>query len=49
MSLEKRREPRGNKEKEILEESSFRRLDFKPLGEPKEKRIDTEEIKEEIV
>ncbi|MFX0003898.1 MAG: hypothetical protein ACFE9J_10455, partial [Candidatus Hermodarchaeota archaeon] len=49
MSLEKRREPRGNKEKEILEESSFRRLDFKPLGEKGEKKIEIEEIKEEIV
>jgi len=49
MSLEKRREPRGNKEKEILEESSFRRLDFKPLEEKSDKALDIEEIKEEIV
>ncbi len=31
MSLEKRREPRGNKEEVKLEESSFRQLDFTPL------------------
>ncbi len=49
MSLEKRREPRKNKEKEILEESSFRRLDFKPLEEKSDTALDIEEIKEEIV
>ncbi|MDX1798447.1 MAG: hypothetical protein R3255_07350, partial [Candidatus Lokiarchaeia archaeon] len=49
MSLEKRREPRGNKEKKKLQESSFRRLDFKPLGETREVTLETEVIKEEIV
>ncbi|MFX1377587.1 MAG: winged helix-turn-helix transcriptional regulator [Promethearchaeota archaeon] len=49
MSLEKRREPRGNKEKEKLQDSSFRRLDFSPLGEKREIKLDTAEIKEEIV
>jgi hypothetical protein len=49
MSLEKRREPRGNKEKKKLQESSFRRLDFKPLGETTEATLETEVIKEEIV
>ncbi|MFX0005419.1 MAG: winged helix-turn-helix transcriptional regulator [Promethearchaeota archaeon] len=49
MSLEKRREPKGNKEKKKLQESSFRRLDFKPLGEMREVALETEVIKEEIV
>ncbi|MFX0023579.1 MAG: winged helix-turn-helix transcriptional regulator [Candidatus Hermodarchaeota archaeon] len=49
MSLEKRREPRGNKEKKKLQDSSFRRLDFKPLGETTEVTLETEVIKEEIV
>ncbi len=49
MSLERRREPRGNKENENLQESSFRRLDFKPLGEKKKKKLGKEVIKEEIV
>ncbi len=49
MSLEKRREPRGNKEKKNLQDSSFRRLDFKPLGEKREVKLKTEVIKEEIV
>ncbi|MFX1308120.1 MAG: winged helix-turn-helix transcriptional regulator [Promethearchaeota archaeon] len=48
MSLEKKREPGGNKEKKKLQESSFRRLDFRPLQELSE--IEKEEvIKEEIV
>ena len=42
MSLEKRREPRESKEKKNLRDSSFRRLDFKPLQEVKEK-VDTKE------
>jgi predicted transcriptional regulator len=33
MSLERRREPKRSKEKENLQDSSFRRLDFKPLEE----------------
>jgi predicted transcriptional regulator len=49
MSLEKRREPRGNKEKKKLPESSFRRTDFKPLGERTEVTLETEVITEEIV
>jgi len=49
MSLERRREPRGNKENENLQESSFRRLDFKPLGEKRKIKLDKEVIKEEIV
>ncbi len=49
MSLEKRREPRGTKEKKDLQDSSFRRLDFKPLGKKKEVTLETEVIKEEIV
>ena len=48
MSMEKRREPRGNKEREKLRDSSFRRLDFRPLQESIE--VEKEEIKtEEIV
>ncbi|UCC19708.1 MAG: winged helix-turn-helix transcriptional regulator [Promethearchaeota archaeon] len=49
MSLEKKREPRGTKEKENLQESSFRRLDFRPIEEKSEVSFDTEVIKEEIV
>ncbi|MEE9376991.1 MAG: hypothetical protein V3V33_03035 [Candidatus Lokiarchaeia archaeon] len=51
MSMEKRREPRGNKEKESLKDSSFRRLDFKPLQETvevEEKALKKEEIVEEL-
>ncbi|MFX0104168.1 MAG: hypothetical protein ACFE75_01600 [Candidatus Hodarchaeota archaeon] len=51
MSLEKRREPRGTKEKESLQDSSFRRLDFRPLQEKsvlEEKKIIKEEIIEEL-
>jgi predicted transcriptional regulator len=36
MSLERRREPRETKKKENLRESSFRRLDFRPIGDVKE-------------
>ena len=49
--MEKRREPRGNKEKESLKDSSFRRLDFKPLQEAVEveqKVLKKEEIVEEL-
>lgn len=47
MSLERRREVKKSKEKESLEDSSFRRLDFKPLqeGEDKEK----EKLKEDAI
>lgn len=38
MSLEKRREPRGNKRETELEESSFRQLDFTPLVVKKPKK-----------
>ncbi|MBA7684060.1 hypothetical protein ES703_92449 [subsurface metagenome] len=51
MSMEKRREPRGNKERETLRDSSFRRLDFKPLQETIEvekEDLKTEEIVEEL-
>ena len=47
MSMEKRREPRGNKEREKLRDSSFRRLDFRPLQESIE--IEKEEIKKEEI
>ncbi|MFX1390955.1 MAG: winged helix-turn-helix transcriptional regulator [Promethearchaeota archaeon] len=46
MSLERRREPKGNKEKEKLEESSFRRLDFRPLQIISE--VPEEEVIEEL-
>ncbi|MFX1552570.1 MAG: winged helix-turn-helix transcriptional regulator [Promethearchaeota archaeon] len=36
MSLERKREPKGNKEEKNLQESSFRRLDFRPLQEVEE-------------
>ncbi|MFW9998822.1 MAG: winged helix-turn-helix transcriptional regulator [Candidatus Hodarchaeota archaeon] len=48
MSLEKRREPKRSKEKEILEDSSFRRLDFRPLKEIEKKEEKKEEIVEEL-
>jgi len=51
MSLERRREPRGTKERDTLKDSSFRRLDFSPLHEKKEieKIVEKEEKEEEIV
>lgn len=48
MSLERRKESKETKEKKKLQESSFRRLDFKPLAEESEIFLDTE-IKDEIV
>ncbi|GAI87964.1 unnamed protein product [marine sediment metagenome] len=45
MSLERRREVKKTKEKESLEDSSFRRLDFKPLHEGEDK----EKLKEEAI
>jgi len=51
MSLERRREVKKPKEKEDLKDSSFRRLDFKPLqeGEDVEEKTPTEEaIVEEL-
>jgi predicted transcriptional regulator len=51
MSLERRREVKKPKEKKKLEESSFRRLDFSPLQEVKErgkKKIKTVQITEEL-
>jgi len=45
MSLERRREVEKPKEKESLEDSSFRRLDFKPLHEGEDK----EKLKEEAI
>lgn len=47
MSLERRREVKKPKEKEILEDSSFRRLDFKPLQEGED--IEKEKLKEEAI
>jgi len=46
MSLERRREVKKPKEKENLEDSSFRRLDFKPLqkGEEKEEKKPRKEV-----
>ena len=49
--MEKRREPRGNKEKESLRDSSFRRLDFRPIQEISEivkEKVKTKEIVEEL-
>ena len=51
MSLERRREPKENENKELLEESSFRKKDFTPLEikgyiEPKEPEV--QEIIEEL-
>ena len=51
MSLEKKREPRGDKEKKNLQESSFRRLDFRPIQEISEiekEEVKTKEIVEEL-
>ena len=45
MSLERRREVKKQKEKETLEDSSFRRLDFNPLQEGEDK----EKLKEEAI
>ncbi|MFW9940921.1 MAG: winged helix-turn-helix transcriptional regulator [Candidatus Thorarchaeota archaeon] len=47
MSLERRREVKKQKEKEILEESSFRRLNFKPLREGVD--IEEKEPKEAVI
>ncbi|MFX1345523.1 MAG: winged helix DNA-binding protein [Promethearchaeota archaeon] len=47
MSLERRREVKKQKEKEILEESSFRRLDFEPLRE--RVGIEEKEPKEAVI
>ncbi|MHA2281010.1 MAG: winged helix-turn-helix transcriptional regulator [Promethearchaeota archaeon] len=51
MSLERRREVKKPKEKEKLEESTFRRLDFSPLQEvkePKKKKLKEDQITEEL-
>ena len=51
MSLERRREVKKQKEKELLEESSFRRLNFSPLQEVKEpikKQLKEESFTEEL-
>jgi predicted transcriptional regulator len=47
MSLERRKEVKKQKEKEDLEDSSFRRLDFKPLKEGKD--IEEKKSKEEAI
>ncbi|MBY8984774.1 MAG: winged helix-turn-helix transcriptional regulator [Candidatus Lokiarchaeota archaeon] len=51
MSLERRREVKKQKEKDLLEESSFRRLNFSPLQEVKEpikKELKEEKLIEEL-
>ena len=51
MSLEKRREVKKTKEKEILEDSTFRRLDFSPIQleeEVKEKKTKEKDLIEEL-
>jgi DNA-binding MarR family transcriptional regulator len=48
MSLERKREPKGRKEEKKLQESSFRRLDFRPLQETKEME-EKEKKKPEII
>ena len=47
MSLEKRREPKRNEEEKILQDSSFRRLNFEPLKEKEE--IQKKEQKESTI
>ena len=44
MSLEKRREPKRSKEKETLQDSSFRRTDFRPL-----QVVEKQEEKPEVI
>ena len=51
MSLERRREVKEPEEKDILEDSSFRRLNFKPLQygkEIKEKKVKEKDLVEEL-
>ncbi len=48
MSLERRREPKRSKEEENLQDSSFRRLDFRPLQEVEIKEEQQEEIVDEL-
>jgi len=48
MSLERRREPKRSKEEENLRDSSFRRLDFRPLQEIEIKEEKQEEIVDEL-
>ena len=51
MSLERRRKPRETKEKDTLEDSTFRRLDFTPLLDQKEgeEKLEKKEVAEQIV
>ncbi|MFW9901202.1 MAG: winged helix-turn-helix transcriptional regulator [Candidatus Thorarchaeota archaeon] len=48
MSLEKRREPKRSKEKETLQDSSFRRTDFRPLQVVEKKEEKPEVIVDEL-
>ncbi len=48
MSLERRKEPKRSKEEEKLQDSSFRRLDFRPLQEVEIKEEQQEEIVDEL-
>jgi len=48
MSLERKREPKRSKEEENLRDSSFRRLDFRPLQEIEIKEEKQEEIVDEL-
>lgn len=51
MSLERRRDVKKQKEEDLLEESSFRRLDFNPIQEvkePIEKKLKEEKLIEEL-
>ncbi len=51
MSLERRREPRETNEKDTLEDSTFRRLDFSPLHDRKEgeEKLEKKEVAKQIV
>ncbi|MFX1570795.1 MAG: winged helix-turn-helix transcriptional regulator [Promethearchaeota archaeon] len=48
MSLEKRREPKRSKEKEVLQDSSFRRTDFRPLQVEEKEEEPPEVIVDEL-
>jgi len=48
MSLERRREPKRGKEEENLQDSSYRRLDFRPLQEVEKEEEKQEEIVDEL-
>ncbi len=48
MSLERRKEPKENKNEKMLEESSFRKVDFTPLKIKEDVEPEVEEITEEL-